>query len=85
MTTQLYFQDDLTLIQSWWINGRNYARTSEQWLQEQDKNGQAVLAELERDSEAKGMGREEGRKTFYRFRVFYLAVAEFFGLNDGEE
>lgn len=82
---QLYFQDDLTLVRSWWLNGRNYAATSEHWLQEQDKNGQAALVELERDSEAKGLGREEGRKTFYRFRVFYLAVAEFFALNNGEE
>jgi hypothetical protein len=54
-------------------------------LQEQDKNAKAGLAELERDAEVKGLSKEEGRKTFYRFRVFYLAVAEFFGLNSGEE
>jgi len=80
-----YFQEDLSLVRSWYLNGRHYAQTSEHWLQEQDKNAKAGLAELERDAEARGLSKEEGRKTFYRFRVFYLAVAEFFGLNNGEE
>ena len=48
-------------------------------------NKKAGLAELEADAEAKGLNKEEGRKTFYRFRVFYIAVAEFFGLNGGDE
>ncbi|KAM5534536.1 hypothetical protein V8D89_006004 [Ganoderma adspersum] len=81
----LYFQDDLTLIQSWFVNGKHYSRTSEHWLQSQDANAKSGLAELERDAVTKGLDKEEGRKAFYRFRVFYLAVAEFFGLNGGNE
>lgn len=81
----LYFQDDLNLVRSWYLNGQHYARTSEHWLQRQDQNAAQGLTELENDAEAKGLSREEGRKAFYRFRVFYLACAEFFGLNGGEE
>jgi hypothetical protein len=47
--------------------------------------GKEGLAELERDAQAKGLSPEEGRKAFFRFRVFYLAVAEFFGLKNGQE
>lgn len=85
LSKQLYFQSDLTLLRSWYISGTNYSQTSEHWLKLQDKNKKAGLAELEADAEAKGLSREEGRKAFYRFRVFYIAVAEFFGLNGGDE
>ncbi|KAI0744129.1 S-adenosyl-L-methionine-dependent methyltransferase [Daedaleopsis nitida] len=81
----LYFQDDLTHIRSWYINGKHYAQTSEDWLKIQDSNTKAGLAELEKDAIAKGMSKEEGRKAFYRFRVFYIACAEFFALNGGQE
>ncbi|GJE97731.1 SAM-dependent methyltransferase [Phanerochaete sordida] len=81
----LYFQDDLSIVRSWWLNGRHYSRTLEDWLKRQDRNATLGLAELENDAERQGLGREHGRKTFYRFRVFYIACAEFFGLNGGEE
>ncbi|KAI0786726.1 S-adenosyl-L-methionine-dependent methyltransferase [Abortiporus biennis] len=81
----LYFQDDMTLLRSWYINGRHYSQTCEDWLKRQDANKASGIAELERDAEEKGVGKAEGRKTFYRFRVFYLACAEFFGMNQGEE
>jgi len=81
----LHFQSDMTMCQSWWLNGKHYARTLEAWLRLQDKHAKRGLAELERDAEVKGVGKEEGRKAFYRFRVFFLACAEFFALNNGEE
>ncbi|KAI9060325.1 S-adenosyl-L-methionine-dependent methyltransferase [Trametes sanguinea] len=81
----LYFQDDLTHIRSGYISGKHYAQTSEDWLRRQDANAKTGLAELEKDAVAKGLDKEEGRKAFYRFRVFYIAVAEFFALNDGQE
>ncbi|KAI0374167.1 S-adenosyl-L-methionine-dependent methyltransferase [Pilatotrama ljubarskyi] len=81
----LYFQDDLTHIRSWYLSGRHYAQMSEEWLRQQDVNAKAGLAELEKDAVAKGLDKEEGRKAFYRFRVFYLALAELFAINGGEE
>lgn len=82
---KLYFQNDLTLERSWFINGKNYSRTLEDWLKLQDKHAKEGLKELENDANLKGLPKLEGRKAFYRFRVFYIACAEFFGLNDGEE
>jgi len=81
----LHFQSDVTLLESWWVNGRHYGQTSEAWLKLQDKNAKNAIKELEEDAKSKGLDKEEGRKAFYRFRVFFLAVAEFFSLNNGEE
>lgn len=80
-----YFQADLKLQRTWFINGRHYAQTSEHWLQLQDANRAAGIAELERDAKAKGFDPIEGRKAYYRFRTFFLAVAVFFGMHNGEE
>lgn len=92
-----YFQKNLTLEKSWWINGKNYGRTCEHWLQKQDSgkklwigNGrEAELVTGAATGKDGGKGteaerREEGKKTFYRFRIFFLACAEFFALHDGE-
>ncbi|KIP11559.1 hypothetical protein PHLGIDRAFT_21522 [Phlebiopsis gigantea 11061_1 CR5-6] len=81
----LYFQDDLSLVRSWYINGKHYSQTCEDWLKRQDRNITTGIAELEKDAQAQGREGEHGRQMFYRFRVFYLACSEFFGLNDGEE
>ena len=74
-----YFQKDLTLLHSKYLDGTHYSRTLGAWLKLQDKNrveGLRILTEA--------MGEEEGRKTFYRFRVFFMACEEFFGLDHGE-
>jgi cyclopropane fatty-acyl-phospholipid synthase-like methyltransferase len=74
-----YFQRDLILLNSSYLNGTHYSRTLDAWLLAQDRNskeGMRVLCEA--------MGEEEGRKTFFRFRVFYQACSEFFGLDGGE-
>jgi hypothetical protein len=62
-----------------------YAQTSEHWVQLQDANRAAGIAELERDAKAKGFDPIEGRKAYYRFRTFFLAVAVFFAMHNGEE
>ncbi|KAF5375371.1 hypothetical protein D9615_007920 [Tricholomella constricta] len=41
-----YFQSDLTLIRSWYINGMHYSRTLEDWLKLQDKNGKDIDGKL---------------------------------------
>lgn len=55
-------------------------QTSECWLRLLDKNRDAALASLQR-----AYGDEEGAKWFQRWRLFYIAVAEFFALKDGNE
>lgn len=80
-----YFQSDLILVRSWYINGQHYSRTLEAWLEKQDLNAKAGIKELEDDAVSKGLNKEEGRKAFYRFRVFYMACSELFALHGGEE
>ena len=65
-SSQLYFQDDLTLVKSWYVNGRNYSHTCEDWLKKQDRNNKQGILELENDAEKKGLDREEGRKVTHR-------------------
>ncbi|WVR08975.1 hypothetical protein IAU60_006034 [Kwoniella sp. DSM 27419] len=74
-----YFQDHVILKHSQFINGVNYAKTLEAWLVNQDTNGKEAMKRL-----TEAMGEEEGRKTYYRFRVFFMACAEFFALDGGE-
>ncbi|KAL5523586.1 hypothetical protein ACEPAG_7759 [Sanghuangporus baumii] len=81
----LYFQSDVTLVKTWFLNGKHYSRTLEAWLRLQDAHCKEGLAELEQDAKAKGLDPVEGRKAFYRFRLFYIACAELFGLKGGEE
>ncbi|KAK8843991.1 hypothetical protein IAR55_006784 [Kwoniella newhampshirensis] len=74
-----YFQKDVLLLHSKWVNGTNYSKTLESWLVNQDKNGKEGMKRL-----IAALGEEEGRKTFYRFRVFFIACAEFFALDGGD-
>ena len=64
---QLYFQDDLTHVRSWYINGKHYQRTSEHWLKAQDRRAKTGLPALEKDAVAKGFAPEEARKAFAVF------------------
>ena len=74
-----YFQRDLVLLHSSFLNGTHYSRTLRAWLDLQDKHSKEGLKIL-----TDAMGVEEGSKTFYRFRVFFMACEEFFGLDGGE-
>ncbi|KIS66651.1 uncharacterized protein UMAG_04712 [Mycosarcoma maydis] len=82
-----HFQQHVTLQDSWWINGNHYAKTCEHWLKTQDANQSKhdQIKMLRKDAVSKGSSEIEGEKTFYRFRIFYLACAEFFATNGGNE
>ncbi|KAG6911156.1 hypothetical protein DXG01_003896 [Tephrocybe rancida] len=69
----------------WYINGTHYSRTCENWLQQQDKNATDCLAELRSDAIAKGQPPSEAIKSFYRFRVFYMACSELFNMDGGQQ
>ena len=77
----LYFQKDLTLEKQWWVNGTHYAKSLEAWLERMSgaKQREAMWLELE-----KTYG-EEALRWFYRWQVFYMACAELFAFNGGEE
>ena len=76
----LHFQDDLVLEDRWLIDGRHYQKTLEAWLVRHDSNRDRIRSLFE------GVyGAKLGRTMFHRWRIFYLACAELFGYQNGDE
>jgi cyclopropane fatty-acyl-phospholipid synthase-like methyltransferase len=75
----LYFQRDLTLKQQWWVNGKHYAKTCEDWLSKMNASKKEIWPHLEET-----YGKEETTKWFYRWQVFYMACAELFAYEAGD-
>lgn len=76
----LYFQDHLRIEGHWRVNGSHYQKTLEAWLVEIDKKKATVMPILEST-----YGKENAVKWFVNWRLFFIACAEFFGFNGGEE
>jgi cyclopropane-fatty-acyl-phospholipid synthase len=74
------FQEDLQLVDQWRWSGKHYQQTAEAWLRNMDERRYAVMPVLE-DTYGKG----EARKWFARWRIFFLAVSEMFGMDGGRE
>jgi cyclopropane-fatty-acyl-phospholipid synthase len=73
------FGAHLAVSATWEWNGRHYQQTAEAWLANYDRARDVVLPLLQRVHGA------DGRRQFHRWRLFLLAVAEMFGLYDGQE
>jgi cyclopropane-fatty-acyl-phospholipid synthase len=67
------FQDDLAIMDEWWLDGSHYARTAEAWY------GNLMAHRAEAAELLAGRARVE------RWRVFFLACAELFGFRGGRE
>ncbi|KAK6161999.1 hypothetical protein DH2020_001840 [Rehmannia glutinosa] len=76
----LYFQDDVSIVNHWLVNGKHYAQTSEEWLKRMDHNLSSVKPIMEST-----YGEDSAVKWTVYWRTFFIAVAELFGYNDGEE
>jgi cyclopropane-fatty-acyl-phospholipid synthase len=77
--TLLFFQQHLALRQRWLIDGRHYQRTANHWLQNQDRHAPEVSAILQRcHGDAAPLWQQ-------RWRMFWMACAELFGLHGGQE
>lgn len=76
----LYFQDDVSVVNHWLVNGTHYARTSEEWLKRMDLNSAAIKSIMEST-----YGKDSAIKWTVYWRTFFIAVAELFGHNNGEE
>ncbi len=76
-----HFQDDLKIARQWWVSGTHYEKTSNHWLAGMDAARDQIMPIFEK---AYG-GPAEAKIWFNRWRMFYMAVAEFFGLDDGNE
>lgn len=78
--TLLWFQDDLKLESRWMVEGTHYARTANQWLANQDRRREAVLAILGRH-----YGPSVATLWNQRWRMFWMACAELFGYAGGKQ
>jgi cyclopropane-fatty-acyl-phospholipid synthase len=76
----LRFQRDLHLERQWRWDGTHYEKTSNAWLQNMDADSKAVKAIF-----ADVYGPENVQKWVQRWRIFFMACAELFGLNNGQE
>ncbi len=76
----LYFQKDFEIERHWIVNGRNYQKTSESWLANMYENKEKIIPILERV-----YGKSQSTKWWVYWRIFFMACAELFGYNDGNE
>jgi cyclopropane-fatty-acyl-phospholipid synthase len=76
----LRFQDDLRLVRRYRWSGRHYEQTANAWLHNMDRRREAILPIM-----AATYGEASAEHWFQRWRVFFMACAELFGLNQGRE
>ena len=79
--TLLHLQRDLVLERRWLVDGTHYQRTAEAWLRNQDRERDALLPIL---AQAYG-GPAQARLWFQRWRMFWMACAELFGYDGGQQ
>ena len=75
-----YFNDDLKIEKHWVVNGTNYGKTSEAWLSNMDKHKKEIMPILENT-----YGKDQAVKWWVYWRLFYMACAELFNYNKGNE
>ena len=75
-----YFTKRFSLNRQWAVSGLHYQKTLEAWLQRMDSQRNEimpVMAEIE--------GEKQALKWWVYWRVFFMACAEFFAFNEGNE
>ncbi|MEM8982723.1 MAG: cyclopropane-fatty-acyl-phospholipid synthase family protein [Pseudomonadota bacterium] len=75
-----HFTDHLIVDEQWVVNGRHYEKTSNAWLAELDRHADQALPIL-----GAANPREHPARLLQRWRMFFMACAELFGLNGGKD
>ncbi len=76
----LYLHDHLRVVDRWRWNGQHYAHTLNAWLAQMDHARAAVWPILETT-----YGVEQAACWWMRWRLFFMACAELFAFNRGQE
>ncbi len=71
-------QSHLKLLKKWRWDGKHYQRTSEAWLRKMDDHRSSILPMFHN---AYGV---DALRWWVRWRLFFMAVAELFGHNNGQ-
>jgi len=75
-----YFNDDLVVEKHWHVSGIHYAKTSEAWLMNMDKHKAKIMPLFEQT-----YGKNQAVRWWVYWRLFYLACAELWKFNNGDE
>ncbi|MDA0813376.1 MAG: cyclopropane-fatty-acyl-phospholipid synthase [Verrucomicrobia bacterium] len=75
-----HFQEHLTLLQDWKVNGQHYEHTSNAWLANMDAH-KADIFPLFKET----YGPENATRWWNYWRIFFMACAELWGYKQGEE
>ena len=76
----LYFQKDLSIKNTWTWNGNHYAKTSNAWLKNMDEKKPAIMQILKQT-----YGEHNAQTWWMRWRIFFMACAELFAYENGEQ
>jgi len=76
----LRFQERLKIVQRWRWDGRHYEKTANAWLANVDAHRDAIMPVL-----AATYGDDAAQQWLQRWRIFFMACAELFGYNHGQE
>lgn len=76
----LEFQEDLQIQQQWKWQGQHYEKTSNAWLANMDANRASLLQAL-----AEAYPPKDVNRWYNRWRMFYIACAELFGYEGGDQ
>jgi cyclopropane-fatty-acyl-phospholipid synthase len=74
------FQERLSLVSDWTVNGTHYQRTAEAWLTNMDAHRGEIMP-LFRETYGEG----NAVKWWSYWRVFFMSCAELWGYRRGEE
>lgn len=76
----LYFNKHFSIREHWRVSGMHYHKTSEAWLQNMDKHRKEIMP-LFQETYGKG----QALKWWVYWRIFFMACAELWGYNKGNE
>jgi cyclopropane-fatty-acyl-phospholipid synthase len=75
-----HFPEQVRVAQRWWVDGTHYERTCNDWLAQLDAHRDEV-----RTLFAATYGERDAECWIQRWRMFFMACAELFGLEGGAE
>ncbi len=76
----LYFPEHINIEKHWRVSGTHYQKTSEAWLQNMDGHKTEIMEIMKRV-----YGAEQAVKWWVYWRIFFMACAELWGYNNGDE
>jgi len=75
-----YFNEDLSVEQHWHVSGTHYSQTAEAWLSNMDAHKTEIMPLFEQT-----YGKNQALKWWVYWRLFYMACAELWNFNKGNE